>query len=126
MDGSAADSRCRRSPHGLTLFTEANTMATRITVVSTGYVGLIQAVGADMSLLKAETDDIRESPAVAIVHRLLDGGATVRVHNPKAFDHFRSIFSDQIAYFHNEFECLTGADRAVTTSRRNRMDSTFV
>ncbi len=68
---------------------------------------------------KAETDDIRESPAITVVRHLLDAGATIRVHDPKALDNFRLIFSDQIAYFHNEFECLTGADCAVILTEWN-------
>ncbi len=68
---------------------------------------------------KAETDDIRESPAITIVRNLLDAGATIHVHDPKALDNFKSIFSDQIAYFHDEFECLTGADCAVILTEWN-------
>src|SRR6266496_4896251 len=33
---------------------------------------------------KAETDDVRESPALALVDLLLHDGATVRVHDPAA------------------------------------------
>ena len=31
---------------------------------------------------KARTDDLRESPSVAIIERLLAAGATVRAHDP--------------------------------------------
>jgi UDPglucose 6-dehydrogenase len=33
---------------------------------------------------KANTDDVRDSPAVAIVERLLEEGATVRAYDPQA------------------------------------------
>ena len=81
------------------------------------------AAGKTVSILgvafKAETDDIRESPAITVVGHLLDAGATIHVHDPKALDSFKSIFSDQIAYFNDEFDCLTGADCAVILTEWN-------
>jgi UDPglucose 6-dehydrogenase len=68
---------------------------------------------------KAETDDIRDSPALTITRHLLDAGATIRVHDPKAVDNFRSIFAHQVAYFDDEFDCLTGADCAVILTEWN-------
>jgi UDPglucose 6-dehydrogenase len=39
---------------------------------------------------KADTDDIRESPAVALAARLIEGGATVVGHDPRAADRARA------------------------------------
>lgn len=37
---------------------------------------------------KPETDDVRESPALVVVNRLLDAGVHVRVHDPEATENF--------------------------------------
>jgi UDPglucose 6-dehydrogenase len=40
---------------------------------------------------KAETDDMRESPAIPLIEGLLKGGARVRAHDPKATDRPASL-----------------------------------
>jgi len=59
---------------------------------------------------KAETDDVRESPAIAIIKRLLEEGAVVRVHDPKALENFRNLFADAVQYFPDINNALAGAD----------------
>ncbi len=59
---------------------------------------------------KAETDDIRESPAIRIVEHLLEGGAHVRAHDPEAMDNFKKIFGDRISYHDDEFTAIEGSD----------------
>ena len=48
--------------------------------------------GATVAMLgvafKPETDDIRESPALAIIHALTKSGYKVKVHDPKALKEF--------------------------------------
>ncbi len=46
----------------------------------------------------AHTDDIRESPAVKIVHQLIDAGAQIHVYDPKAMMNAKNEFGDRIAY----------------------------
>ena len=82
--------------------------------------GLQGAVVAVLGLaFKAETDDIRESPSIAIVERLLEGGATVQVHDPKAMEHFRELFGDRVAYQDSEFDAVTGAHATVILTEWN-------
>ncbi len=59
---------------------------------------------------KAETDDIRESPAITVVERLLEEGAAVRVHDPKALANFRRLFGDKIEYCGKIIETVKDAD----------------
>ncbi|MEO8295912.1 MAG: UDP-glucose/GDP-mannose dehydrogenase family protein [Gemmatimonadota bacterium] len=47
---------------------------------------------------KAETDDMRESPAIPLIKGLLDQGAFVTVHDPKAMESARAVFGDTVAY----------------------------
>jgi UDPglucose 6-dehydrogenase len=62
---------------------------------------------------KAETDDMRESPAIALINGLLERGATVRGFDPAATENARRIFGDRIQYSANEYDALDGADALV-------------
>jgi UDPglucose 6-dehydrogenase len=62
---------------------------------------------------KAETDDMRESPAVPLVERLLAEGASVAAHDPQAVTTARHVFGDRIAYMPDPYAALEGADALV-------------
>ena len=62
---------------------------------------------------KAETDDMRESPAIDLIEALLGAGARVRAHDPAALDQARCLFGDRIAYSEHQYEALQGADALV-------------
>jgi len=59
---------------------------------------------------KAETDDVRESPALALVDLLLQEGATVRVHDPAALATARHVLGDRVTYAEHAYDALAGAD----------------
>jgi len=59
---------------------------------------------------KAETDDVRESPALVLVESLLDAGATVRVHDPEAMPTARRTLGDRVTYAEHAYDALAGAD----------------
>jgi UDPglucose 6-dehydrogenase len=59
---------------------------------------------------KAETDDIRESPALDLVLALLSTGASVRVFDPSAMRPARSVLGDDVYYGFDEYDALDGAD----------------
>ncbi len=59
---------------------------------------------------KAETDDVRESPALVLVEALLEAGATVRVHDPAARETARRQLGDRVTYAPHAFDALGGAD----------------
>jgi UDPglucose 6-dehydrogenase len=58
---------------------------------------------------KAETDDVRESPALALVDALLGAGATVRVHDPAALQTARRHLGDRVVYAAHAYDALEGA-----------------
>lgn len=58
---------------------------------------------------KAETDDVRDSPALVLVHELLEAGATVRVHDPAALHTARRHLGDRVCYAAHAYEALDGA-----------------
>lgn len=67
---------------------------------------------------KAETDDIRDTPAFNIVEGLLKRKAKVQAHDPQAMDNFSKLYP-QIQYCHSEFDALKGADVMVLVTEWN-------
>jgi UDPglucose 6-dehydrogenase len=59
---------------------------------------------------KAETDDMRESPAIPVVEGLVDAGARVQTHDPKATDSARMIFGDRVMYAADPYSAAHGVD----------------
>jgi UDPglucose 6-dehydrogenase len=69
---------------------------------------------------KAETDDVRDSPACAIVKKLLEEGAVIRAHDPKAINNFKEMFSGpSISYFTDEFDAVENADAIMILTEWN-------
>ncbi len=58
---------------------------------------------------KAETDDVRESPALVLIDALLGAGAQVRVHDPAAMPTARQQLGDRVVYAANAYDALDGA-----------------
>ena len=58
---------------------------------------------------KAETDDVRESPALVLVEQLLAAGARVRVHDPAALASARRRLGDRVTYAKNAYDAVDGA-----------------
>jgi UDPglucose 6-dehydrogenase len=72
-----------------------------------------KAIGVWGLAFKAETDDMRESPAIPLIEGLLAAGATVRAHDPKATDTARAIFGERVSYAHDPYHAADGADALV-------------
>jgi len=68
---------------------------------------------------KADTDDIRESPPLALLRRLLDAGYSVRAHDPMAVPAVRSEFGDTIGYDDDLYECARDADATIVATDWN-------
>ena len=62
---------------------------------------------------KAETDDMRESPAIDLVRGLLAAGARVHAHDPAAMPQARTLFGDSVCYFEQQYDALAAADALV-------------
>jgi UDPglucose 6-dehydrogenase len=72
--------------------------------------------GKTISLLgltfKANTDDMRDSPAIALVQALEDAGAWVRAYDPEGMEQAASILHD-IEYASDPYEAALGTDALV-------------
>ena len=57
---------------------------------------------------KPNTDDMRESPSLAIVPKLIEAGATVRVFDPEGMAEARKLMTD-VVWCENAYDAMTGA-----------------
>lgn len=64
---------------------------------------------------KANTDDMREAPAINLINSLILHGANVNVHDPVALDNCKVIFADErlVEYYDNVCACCTNVDAIV-------------
>lgn len=59
---------------------------------------------------KPRTDDMREAPAITIIERLLEAGATVRAYDPEAMKVAARIFGNRITLVKRSYDALVGAE----------------
>jgi UDPglucose 6-dehydrogenase len=60
---------------------------------------------------KADTSDVRDSPAIALIEELVSGGARVSVHDPAAMPNARALLANRVTYAALD-DCLAVADEA--------------
>jgi UDPglucose 6-dehydrogenase len=68
---------------------------------------------------KPNTDDMRDSPSIAIVRGLQAQGATVRAYDPAAMDNARRIL-ENVEYCESSYEVADGADALVLMTEWNQ------
>ena len=75
-----------------------------------------EAHGKTVALLgltfKANTDDMRDSPSLAIVRALQDAGASVRAYDPEGMEQAAKLL-DEVTYCNDAYEAMDGAHAAV-------------
>ena len=81
-----------------------------------------KALGSDLSgktigvwglAFKPGTDDVREAPALSLIRRMLDAGATVKAHDPVAHETTQRELGDAITYCDKMYDAIDGADALV-------------
>jgi len=72
---------------------------------------------------KPKTDDIREAPAMNIIHGLIAAGAKVRAHDPKALPNLRGEFGDKITFCDDAYAATDGADALIICTEWNEFRS---
>lgn len=68
---------------------------------------------------KPNTDDMREAPAVVIINRLLELGATVSAYDPAAMENTKFYLSDRIEYKPDQYSDLENADALLILTEWN-------
>ncbi len=68
---------------------------------------------------KPETDDMRDSPAIPIVSRLVGDGAHVRVYDPQGMAQARMMLPDGVTYCPNALAALEAAEALVVATEWN-------
>jgi UDPglucose 6-dehydrogenase len=71
---------------------------------------------------KPNTDDMRESPALAIIQSLQDAGAKIRAFDPQGMEQARTLLHD-VDYAHDAYDAATGADCLVLVTEWNAFRS---
>jgi UDPglucose 6-dehydrogenase len=59
---------------------------------------------------KADTDDIREAPALFMIEALLHAGASISAFDPEAMSNVKQVLGDKIRYSSDEYSVLNEAD----------------
>lgn len=59
---------------------------------------------------KPETDDMREAPALVVIEKLLEAGASVKVYDPVAMDECRRRIGDRVVYCKDMCDVVIDAD----------------
>lgn len=70
---------------------------------------------------KANTDDIRESPAIAVIGRLLEAGVTITAYDPAAMERTQTVLPPDKAMHYAEgmYEAATEADALLVLTEWN-------
>ncbi|MCP5380452.1 MAG: UDP-glucose/GDP-mannose dehydrogenase family protein [Novosphingobium sp.] len=68
---------------------------------------------------KPNTDDMRDSPSLAIVQTLQDAGASIRAYDPEGMDQAAQMMTG-VAFCADAYEAMTGADAAVIVTEWDR------
>lgn len=68
---------------------------------------------------KPRTTDVREAPSLSVINLLLDAGAKVQAHDPKAMEEIRKLFGTRVELLDDNYEVLKGADALAVITEWN-------
>ena len=68
---------------------------------------------------KPETDDMRDSPSLPIVSRLVEDGAVVQAFDPEGMEQARPLLPEGVRYCRNAMDAVAGADALVVVTEWN-------
>ena len=62
---------------------------------------------------KPDTDDIREAPALYVIEKLVEAGATITAFDPEAMENVKNLIGDKVTYAENQYDALDNADALI-------------
>jgi len=81
-----------------------------------------KVVGVLGLAFKPDTDDVRYSPAIALIKHLLAEGVVVRAYDPKAMEKARGEIASAV-FCRDPYEAVTGADAVVVATEWKEFES---
>jgi UDPglucose 6-dehydrogenase len=72
---------------------------------------------------KPETDDMRDSASVPLIHALVDDGARVKAFDPVAMEHAREMLPPDVEYCKDSYEAIENADAMILVTEWNQFRS---
>jgi len=72
---------------------------------------------------KANTDDIRESPAIKLALKLKKQGAEICAYDSHALNNIKLLYGNDFTYFTHNYECLKGAHALIIGTESNEFRS---
>ena len=68
---------------------------------------------------KPETDDMRDSPSLAIIPNLIDKGAVINAHDPQGVAEARKLLPGSVNYIEDVYKTVEAADAVVLMTEWN-------
>lgn len=68
---------------------------------------------------KPETDDMRDSPSLAILPKLIENGCKVNAHDPQGMEEAKGLLPAGINYFDDAYDTLDGVDAVILMTEWN-------
>jgi UDPglucose 6-dehydrogenase len=68
---------------------------------------------------KPETDDMREAPALSILPKLIENGATIRAHDPKGIREAKVLLPESVVFCEDIYETIQAVDALVIMTEWN-------
>lgn len=78
---------------------------------------------------KANTDDVRETAAIAMARKLIGAGATINIFDPVATENYMHVMKEykecegKIKAFDNKYDALNGSDALITVTEWREFNS---
>ncbi|MBE9531512.1 MAG: UDP-glucose/GDP-mannose dehydrogenase family protein [Proteobacteria bacterium] len=87
-----------------------------------GAVGELEGkeIGVLGLAFKPKTDDIRDSPALKIVLKLIEQGARIRVYDPEGMENAKSELPSGVSFCADSYEAIDGADALLILTEWNQ------
>lgn len=72
---------------------------------------------------KPNTDDVRDAPALVLIRKLLDKGASVAAYDPEAIETTKAAIGEKITYSNRAYDVLLNADALLILTEWNEFRS---
>lgn len=68
---------------------------------------------------KPNTDDVREAPAIILINKLLEKGASISAYDPEAVETTKNVLGSKITYTENSYDVLENSDALIIVTEWN-------